>query len=436
MKKYHFYLLLPLLGYLGVFLLWTTHGYYPLEGDEGKYVRIMEHMLASGDPAAEGTHRVGLPLLLLPGYALLGTTGARLLMTMWAGLFPFVGYRLLRHWCGEGASVILAVIVFGGFPYVFAANQIFPDLLAGLFLLFSVERLLALYRGETWSRLSGVGFAFAVAWLPWFHLKNTGAMLLLLAFYFFVRTRRRRPLEGLDWVPAAGVVVSLLLTPLYNFYSYGNLLGPWGVESLNNGPPEMIMYFLGLHWDQALGLFWHQPLFVLGLVGLGSLAKRSSAPAVGWLALYLSILGPNVSHGDYGGLSLYGRFHWSVVSLWLVPLGHLFWRLRRFRKTWLGVLGAAVLYQLYLARTLLVNVRLYYRYWLPDSLFPGALWSYLPRFTDPTRLWGFVEHRPVFYLHPPNYAVVLLSVLLLILGFLLAGYEGAGRPDPLRFGSG
>lgn len=431
MRASRWFLLVPLLIYLSVFFLWTTHGYYPLEGDEGQYVRIMQRTLTSVDVSAQGTHRVGLPLLLLPGYALFGTTGARLLLVMFAGLFPFVGYRLLRRRCGRRWAVFVAVVVFGGFPYVFAASRIFPDLMVGLFLLFGVERLVALDRGEDWSTASTLGFALAVAWLPWFHLKNTGAMLVLVGFYLFLRRKRAEPFRASDWVPVAAVVASLLLTPLYNLYSYGNLAGPWGLEAVNNTPLEMVMYFLGLHWDQALGFFWHQPLFLAGLVGLGGMAVRSPGRAAAWLVLYLSILVPNVGHGDYGGLSPYGRFHWSVVSLWLIPFGYCFQGLGRYRKTCLGLVGAAILYQLYLFRTLLVNVRLYYRYWLPDSLFPGAWWSWLPRFTDPTRLWGFVEHRPVFYLHGPNYAVVLLSVLLFVLGFALAGNDsGTRREEP------
>lgn len=414
------FLVVPFLIYLSVFSLWTVHGYYPLEGDEGQYVQIMQRMLASGDFSAEGTHRIGLPLLLFPGYAVLGVTGARLLMIAFTGLFPFVGCRLLRNWCEEGWSVALAVVIFAGFPYVFAANQIFPDLLAGLLILFGVERLLALHRGESWSRISTVGFAAAVAYLPWLHLKNTGTMLLLVGVYLFLRGKDEESFRVSDWVPVVVVAVSLLLTPLYNLYSYGNLLGPWGLESLNNTPLEMLMYFLGLHWDQALGLFWHQPLFILGLVGLGMMVHRAPGMVLFWLALYVSILGPNVGHGDYGGLSLYGRFHWSVVSLWVIPLGYVFRRVRRFERTCVGLLGAVMVYELYLARTLVVNVRLYYRYWLPDSLFPRRLWHVLPRFTDPTRIWDLIGSQPIFYQHFPNYVVVFLSVGLFLLGLRIA----------------
>jgi len=417
--KWERLLLVPFLLYLVVFLFWESQGFYPLEGDENAYLDIAGHILETGSLAPIGTHRIGLPLLLIPGLAFLGRTGAKLVLVGILGVLPVVGFRLVRPRFGRPVALVLSLLVFSGFPYLMAASQLFPDLPAGLLILFALERLQTLGRDEGWSWVSLVGLGLVLGYLPWLHLKFTGALLVLTGVYTVVGWDRMRRFRIRAWAPLLLVMLSLGLNGLYNVVFYEHWLGPWGISSLDNPFSGVLMHFLGLHWDQAVGLFWHQPLLIAGLVGLGVMARQTPLRGLIWVMLYLSVLVPNASHGDYGGLSLYGRFHWSVISLWLLPLGWAYRELRPRFAISLIVLGGILAYELYLARTLLINMRLYYRYWLPDSLFPAILWDFLPRFTDPTRLWEFVQHRPVFYLHAPNYVVVLFSCLCLGMGYVL-----------------
>ena len=81
------------------------------------------------------------------------------------------------------------------------------------------------------------------------------------------------------------------------------------------------MIFLGLHFDQAQGMFVQQPVLLIGLLGIAPFAVRRPILAVGTSLSYLAVLLPNSFHDCwYGCYSFGGRFMWSVIALWFLPL--------------------------------------------------------------------------------------------------------------------
>jgi hypothetical protein len=72
-------------------------------------------------------------------------------------------------------------------------------------------------------------------------------------------------------------------------------------------------------------MFWQQPLLLAGVAAWIPFARRHPRVALGWTALYASLILPNALElARYGGGAPAGRFGWSAAWLWIVPIGYLF----------------------------------------------------------------------------------------------------------------
>jgi len=204
-------------------------------------------------------------------------------------------------------------------------------------------------------------------------------------------------------VPAGG---SLALLAGYHLFAFGTLAGPF-TSNLVGGATlgQAGMAILGLHLDQAQGVFLHQPLFLLGWVGL-AVAYRSSPVVVTSVALaYGAVLLANGVHFDaYGGLAIGGRFMWTMAALWFVPLALFCRELGARGRQVIWLCGAAsVAWQLFLMSHWATRgtgpLRLSWSANLLErnSYFPAGLRGWLPSFYDtsdwlshPQNLWWIV----------------------------------------------
>lgn len=275
------------------------------------------HALA-GPNGLYNIHNIGLPLLLAVPFALGGVIGAKLAMVAinasvvlacwWAtGLFTRRAH--VRAWA-TGVAAVAA-------PFVFAAGQIYPDVLAGAIALAAV---VCFARLDERVRIGGLGLvAVLVAFTPWLQLKFTavaGVLALALAARGYHLTRSRAAVAS-----ALGpLAVSLALHAYYNWYAFGRLAGPYDEEALEPGA-RGAMVLLGLHVDTNQGWVWQAPVWLVGAAALAALVARRSGPAVLALAAYVLLLVPNAFHPNwYGGESFVGRFSWSAVAVLLLPV--------------------------------------------------------------------------------------------------------------------
>lgn len=215
---------------------------------------------------------------------------------------------------------------------------------------------------------------------------------------------------------AAPLAVGLGSHAAFNLYAFGSVGGGRSAAELSLDPWRGLELLLGLHFDQGQGMLFQQPWLVLGgLFSLGILIRARHAVVLPWLALYAALVLPNAMQlARYGGGGPAGRFGWSAVWLWLVPLGlvlagpHAAWAryVRPFVATCLA-------YQLMLA------VR-----WVPEptvlfpvlsetlaernSLFPEVLRGLLPSFY-------FWDYRS-YLLYPPNVVWVTGGLALVAFG--------------------
>jgi hypothetical protein len=454
-------LLLPVLVYLSLFWFWQSHGLYELTGDEPHYLLIADSLYRDHDLKVENNylsdtpvhrackanlsdpldierhvrngysmHYVGLPLVLLIPYALAGVTGAKLFMTLLAGLWPFLLYRAAfqfiesRPW-----SILIALTLSLGLPYLPVSNQLYVDLLGGMIILYAAERIVGLFRGRYGqpSLASHLALGMLLGFLPWLHIRlSAPAGLLLLGYVYacFVKARR----NGLTvdvrrlLIPASVVAASGLLLAAYNQYAFGNaIFGPY-YGYLSFDLRKIALTFTGLHWDMAHGIFMQQPLLILALFGIIPFVRESRESALLLALVCVSVLLPNSMLSLwYGGASMYGRYNWAVASLWVFPLACAVRLLFKHRKTLiLPLCAACLLLQAWMASRwafdngLLINTgwpawaaRNFYTY---DS----RLLLRLPFFKNVSDYENLTECVK----HPANYVALLLSALLIASGWL------------------
>lgn len=451
-KRFLLPLALPVLLYFAVTLFWQSRKLYPITGDEPHYLLLTDSLVRDHDvavlnnymidtPVKQATdlnlaafenlsnhtvgqfslHNVALPFLLAIPYAVAGVGGAKLFLALLAGLWPFLIYAALFEITkSRGWSVIVALTLAVGLPFSAAANQVYPDPLAGMIIFGLTWKLFPGLQSpaqQSLSRLRLIPFSLGIGFLPWLHIRFAAPAVLLLLARTYVTARhhtgkRDRLIQYL--VPVIVLIVSLVGVGIYDYVAYSNFLGPYSQGSLGNSFRVSTMIFLGLHWDQAHGMFMQQPLLLLGLAGLAPLIKANWRGAILIALLYLSVILPNAMHPVwYGGFSFVGRFWWALVALWIFPLAFAVKALRQQRLLLLLLCSGGVLLQMWFATKWVFQdgflLRQGFYFWSSRSFYevPG-LQEYLPSFKF---AYDYLEH-------PPNYVFVMLGLLLIVSGWL------------------
>lgn len=358
-------------------------------------------------------HNPGLAAFVSLPWAVGGPWGSRLMMALGCGLAAPILYRTIgRIWPSPVGALLLSLSLALAMPLLHASNQIYPDLLAGILLLFVADKALAAEPDSSTLRWRDLLLPAALAFLPWLHVKYTAAALVALAWYVHAGPQPR------SFITGAALGVSVALLACYNGYAFGKATGPYQQGALALGINSAIV-FLGLHFDQTQGMFFEQPLWLLGLIGLAPFCRNAPRACRWWLLLYATAIIPNAMHPAwYGGHSFVGRFGATAVLLWAIPLAHaareLFGNSVRGPAV-LGVLSLAL--QACLASNWLTTGDGLFNQdgrpglwrgcvWAYNSFYPSTLKEYLPYWQP------FVE----FWRHPANLAVLTLATGLLACG--------------------
>jgi hypothetical protein len=368
----------------------------------------------------------GLGILLIPFVAtgrlfLGGTVGVITLNT--AGLILLHRRATRLAALGRRGQVLFALLLTAPALLV-VANQIYPDLVSGVALACGLVEVALIERRAVVRRTSAIVVLVVAGYLPWLQVKNLlPAAVLLLAF--LVAGRR----TGSAWrrlvVPAIAPVVAWLLLLLYNHYYFGHLGGL--PEPLPRASRNGLEFTLGLLFDRHQGMFVQVPFALVGLIGLWVARRRLPVAVIASVlgaGAILLLNGTYVSN-PYGGLTLAGRFMWTILPvllLWTAIVIGRWQRAGRLLWTPIGVVVAAWIYQ---AVPILTGNHVYYNAYNPTatpwdpSSWPGW-WT------------GFNRILPQFDLpgHPlgaPSWALLVELGLCAIV--LIAAWEYM-RPDP------
>ena len=305
----------------------------PASGDEPHYLIVARSVLVDGDldlaadypgrayepfhPQAlsphtkqglgEGSrysmHGVGLPLFVLPAYALGGSLGPtamvalpRGMLALAYGLFAWLLYGLIRDIAGDRAAFRGTAATTLLAPLLFSATFVFPEVPTMVLALYAYR---GLRNATSPGRLALAGAALAA--LPWLGVKYIPIVLVVAATGVIRAAPAPRAWRLLACL--GGLGVGLATHGIYTWVLYGTvspaaiylgsapdagapaLGGDWGAYVAQW--PGALATLLGYLMDQKDGLLAYGPHFLLVAAGLPWLWRRRRADAVA-LAIVLA----------------------------------------------------------------------------------------------------------------------------------------------------
>jgi hypothetical protein len=304
-----------------------------ISGDEPHYLLIAYSLLHDGDLAvqnnyaaedyrqyfngkigphlAHGTpysvHGIGLPLILLPGFALLGLPGVLLTEAFLGALTVREIFKAAEALgLGRSAAGLGAVGFALTVPAVFLCVSAYPELPAAL-IVAGVFRKLVEPSPPTGRKAFFLGLAIGV--LPFLHIKYIPlAVILGLGAMWFWRA----------WIAkfAGGWILGLISLVVFFAWLHGNPnpLASYGRQRIFGA--QVPLGFAGLLFDQEFGLLPHSPFYLFALVAFGALLRQRPRLAALSAALFLAVAAPGAAHPLWtGGTSPPARFLFPALPV-------------------------------------------------------------------------------------------------------------------------
>jgi hypothetical protein len=272
-------------------------------------------------------HDIGMPLLLVPGYALGGRLGVMLELNLITSLMAVGLYEItLELGATTGASVATWALFAFTSPLLVYSSQVFPEIVGATCVVWAVTAFIKFLRIQWYSFLVAAGSLLAL--LPWLCVRYwmlLGPLTAVIALYILVRSLgfRSKRLAVL-FCP---ILISIGLFSWLDFRHFGTLAPNAGyIREVSQQPqfrPRPDLGLLGLFLDRAHGLLPIAPVYILAFAGAGMAWKRNRLLAAALILPSTTyILFMAFSQFWFAGWSPVGRYVVAGVVLW-VPLASL-----------------------------------------------------------------------------------------------------------------
>lgn len=298
-------------------------------------------------------HYIGLPLAILPGFAVAGAGGALAMMAAIALGVCWLTLRLAERVAGRTAAA-LAVLGMGlSVPFVLNAATIYPDLLGALLLLIVVE--LTSHGKLTARRVLCCGVVLAMT--PWVHVKLIVPMAFLIVWTLYrlwdEASRHQRASDafphryraGVDTLPSYAQRTPRFLLPETNLAPRGAayivglpILSVFALLTFNGviyGTPTLTAQFslrgetlfsgnpltgaLGQIFAQGQGMLGVAPFLLLSFPGLIAFWRRDRALAILVVAVTYPFWAITLTYHDWwGGDSPPLRYLLEMLPFWTI----------------------------------------------------------------------------------------------------------------------
>jgi hypothetical protein len=295
---------------------------YGAEDYRSFYQGKIEPRLAPGTPYS--VHGIGIPLLLLPGFAAFGLLGVLLTEALISGFLVHAIYRASLQITTSPSASLAAVAGFGlTSPALFLSVSAYPELPAALVATLAARRLLD---SESPRAFAAFAWTLALGALPFLHVKFLPLAALLIAAFVYRFGRLRESPRGFLTAGAVASFGSFLLVTFLTFGSF-DPTASYGRQRIFLG--RVPLGLAGLLFDQEFGLLLHAPIYLLGLAGIVTLFRRNALLGALSLLALLSVAIPGAAHPLWsGGTSPPARFLFPALPLMMVAAAALLGRER------------------------------------------------------------------------------------------------------------
>ena len=299
-----------------------------------------DYLRRGRDGEIYSVHAPGLPLLVMPAFALAGYSGVVVFLAILSGLATALAWTAAWRATGDVAASWFGWATVGlSVPFFFQSFTAYPDAPGATLIMFAVLTTMA-GREASFGRLALTGGALAA--LPWLHTRLAIAAAVLggaIALRHRHAPFGARRIAALFAVPAASALAWLAFFDW--MYGTPDPRAPYaGIAqgSLANLPRGIV----GLLFDQQFGLVPNAPVYLCALIGFGALARR-------WPRLAVELIAVIVPYGLavaafqmwWGGSSSPARFLVPVLLPLAIPAGVWFTHAERRGSQ---VLGLAALF--------------------------------------------------------------------------------------------
>ncbi|HXV59628.1 MAG TPA: hypothetical protein VEK15_02955 [Vicinamibacteria bacterium] len=371
---------------------------YAAEDFRNFYRGKMGPHLAANTPYS--VHGIGLPLLLLPGFALLGLSGVLLTEALLSAFLLYTVHRLALRLTGDSTAALIAAAGLGfTAPGAFLAVSAYPELPAAVVVALVTLRVTELEPPKPWTVW---GFTFLVGSLLFLHVKF---LLLALTLWGALGIRFRRTTLFLGALLCLGALVA------FSFAMHGSLDPAASYGRRRVFLSAVPLGVSGLLLDQEFGLLPNSPFYLLGFAALAPLRRRHAFIARLTCLVLLSVMLPGAAHPLWsGGNSPPARFLFPALPLLAVFAGALVSSgggLARWAPALLAIsLALAGAMALLTPQPLFLNAR--------DGT--SAVYEAL------SSSWDLTDYLPSL-VRADTASIVWSAVFLLFLGFGIAGWS-------------
>ncbi len=256
-------------------------------------------------------HAPGLPVLLLPAYAVAGRPGAVAFIALLAALAALAMFDLSEALAGRGAALAAWAASCLTVPFLPHAWMIFPEIPGALVVAWAA---LWIWQPADRSLSAWAWRGSVLATLPWLHTKFAVFLIIFGAGLAWRVARRPSRLGAL----LAPVVLSVVLW-MYSFYAiYGvfDYEAPYGAYVATYVLTEYIPHGLvGILFDQKFGLLFYSPVYWCAIAGSWLILRRPESRYLGGVLL--------VAAGAFVGSTARLYMFWggsSAPARFLVPI--------------------------------------------------------------------------------------------------------------------
>jgi tetratricopeptide (TPR) repeat protein len=281
------------------------------------------HVTIAKDDTRYSIHPIGMPLLLVPAYALKGYQGAVLFMNVMAALLGFflflIAFSVTQH---KYLSLLLWFVLSFTPPLLLYSSQLYPEIPSAL-LLAAAYYIISSQKHKKLSHAIVLGGI--LAFLPWVQQRMILPAVLLLLYHLFLTYRSKKwDTSSIYFAVIPSIFLALSGLGMAGYY-YALFKSPMPSAAYNRIGIDIfsrdIMLregLLGLFFDQEAGLLTYAPYFLFVFVGFLLLLRRNIPLVVFLLLTITSIYIP------CAGFTLKWRGAWSPVSRYMVALIPLF----------------------------------------------------------------------------------------------------------------